>query len=79
MVPQAGLAVVSRGAVLTQADAAAGWVCRVFRDADIGVAVTLTPAAHLQVGDPVVIRLQHFRVHEDFVSECVQPNENNSG
>ena len=78
MVPQAGLAVVSRGAVLTQADAATVRVIRVFRNTNIGVAVTLASSSDLHVSNSVVIRLQHLRVHEHFVSEGVQTNENNS-
>ena len=74
MVGQAGLAVVPRGAVLAQADAAALGVLGVTGDissgkylsickkifvipwdADVGVAVTLAPAAHNEVGDGVVV------------------------
>ena len=77
VVSQASLTVVSSSAVLTQADAAAGGVRGIFRNADIGMTVTLTPASNLQVSDPVVIRFQHLRVHEHLVSESVQSDENN--
>ena len=79
VISQASLTVVSSSSVLTQADAAAGWVRGVFRNTDIGVSVTLTPPSHLQVSNPVVIRFQHLGIHEDLVSESVQSDENNPG
>ena len=100
MVGQAGLAVVPRGAVLAQADAAALGVLGVTGDissgkyllickkkniyifvvpwdADVGVAVTLAPAAHDEVGDGVVVGLQHLRVTEHLVTECIQIAQRN--
>ena len=95
MVGQAGLAVVPRGAVLAQADAAALGVlgvtgnissrkylsiCKIFVipwDADVGVAVTLAPATHDEVGDGVVVGLQHLRVTEHLVTECIQIAQRN--
>ena len=79
MVPQASLAVVSGGSVFTQTDTAAVWVIRIFGNTDVGVAVTFTSPSNLEVSDPVVVRLQHFRVHEDLVSESVETDERNSG
>ena len=55
MVGQTGLAVVARGSVFAQADAAAALVLRVAGDADVGVTVTLAPPAHYEVGDGVVV------------------------
>ena len=78
MVPQASLAVISGGSVLTQTDTATVRVIRLFGNTDIGVAVTFTAPSNLEVGDPVVVRLQHFRVHEDLVSEGVEADERNS-
>ena len=78
MVPQASLAVISGGSVLTQTDTATVRVIRLFGNTDIGVAVTFTPPSNLEVSDPVVVRLQHFRVHEHLVSEGVEADERNS-
>ena len=78
MVPQASLAVISRGSVFTQTDTATVRVIRLFRNTDIGVAVTFTPPSNLEVSDPVVVRLQHFWVHEHLVSEGVEADERNS-
>ena len=55
VVGQTGLAVVARGSVFTQADAAAALVLRVAGDADVGVTVALAPPAHYEVGDGVVV------------------------
>ena len=55
MVRQTGLAVVARGSVFAQADAAAARVLRVAGDADVGVTVALAPPAHYEVSDGVVI------------------------
>ena len=46
-------------------------------DADVGVAVTLAPAAHDEVGDGVVVGLQHLRVTEHLVTECIQIAQRN--
>ena len=78
MVPQASLAVVSGGSVFTQTDTAAVWVIRIFGNTDVGVAVTFTSPSNLEVSDPVVVRLQHFRVLEHLVSEGVEADERNS-
>ena len=78
VISQASLTVVPSGSVLTQADTAAVRVIRVFGNTNIGVAVTLASSSDLHVSDAVVIRLQHLRIHEHFVSERVQTNENNS-
>ena len=64
--------------MLTQTNATTVRVIRLFGNTNIGVAVTLAPASHLEVSDPVVVRLQHFRVHEHFVSESVEADERNS-
>ena len=64
--------------MLTQTDTATVRVIRLFGNTDIGVAVTFTAPSNLEVGDPVVVRLQHFRVHEHFVSESVETDERNS-
>ena len=79
MVPQASLAVVSGGSVLTQTNTTTVRVIRIFGNTNIGVAVTFTAPSNLEVSDPVVVRLQHFRVHEDLVSESVEADERNSG
>ena len=78
VVRQASLAVISRGSVFTQTDTATVRVIRLFRNTDIGVAVTFTPPSNLEVSDPVVVRLQHFRVHEHLVTEGVEADERNS-
>ena len=78
MVPQASLAVVSGGSVFTQTNTTTVRVIRLFGNTNIGVAVTFTSASNLEVSDPVVVRLQHFRVHEDLVSESVEADERNS-
>ena len=78
MVTQASLAVVSGGSVFTQTNTSAVRVIRVFGNTNIGVAVTFTSPSNLEVSDPVVVRLQHFRVHEDLVSESVEADERNS-
>ena len=78
VVPQTSLAVVSGGSVLTQTNTTTVRVIRVFGNTNIGVAVTFAAASHLEVSDPVVVRLQHFRVHEHFVSESVEADERNS-
>ena len=72
MVGQTGLAVVARGPMFAQADAAAARVLRVAGDADVGVTVALAPPAHYEVGDCVVIGLQHLRVSKHLVTECVE-------
>ena len=72
MVGQTCLAVVARGPVFAQTDAAACRVLRVAGDANVGVAVTLAPPAHNEVGDSVVIGLQHLRVSKHLVSEGVE-------
>ena len=77
MVGQTCLAVVARGPVFAQTDAAACRVLRVAGDADVGVAVTLAPAAHDEVGDGVVVGLQHLRVTEHLVTECIQIAQRN--
>ena len=79
VIPQTSLAVVSGGSVLTQTNATAVRVIRIFGNTNIGVAVTFTAASNLEVSDPVVVGLQHFRVHEDLVSESVEADERNSG
>ena len=78
MVPQASLAVVSGGSVFTQTNTTTVRVIRLFGNTNIGVAVTFTSPSNLEVSDPVVVRLQHFRVHEDLVSESVEADERNS-
>ena len=65
--------------MLTQTNTTAVRVIRIFGNTNIGVAVTFTAASNLEVSDPVVVGLQHFRVHEDLVSESVEANERNSG
>ena len=79
MVTQASLTVVSGGSVFTQTNTATVRIIRLFGNTDIGVAVTFTSPSNLEVSDPVVVRLQHFRVHEDLVSESVETDERNSG
>lgn len=78
VVPKTGLAVVSGGPVLTQANTRTVRVIQIFLDTNIGVAVTLTSPSNLEVSDAVVIRLQHYRVHEDLVSESVETDERDS-
>ena len=53
--------------MLAQADAAA-----VAGDADVGVTVTLAPPAHYEVGDSVVIGLQHLWVSKYLITESVE-------
>ena len=77
MIPQTSLAVVSGGSVLTQTNTTTVRVIRLFGNTNIGVAVTFTSPSNLEVSDPVVVRLQHFRVHEDLVSESVEADERN--
>ena len=72
MVRQTGLAVVASGSVFAQTDAATGRVLRVAGDADVRVTVTLAPAAHNEVGDGVVIGLQHLWVSKHLITECVK-------
>ena len=72
VVGQTGLAVVARGPVFAQTDAAAARVLRVAGDADVGVTVTLAPTAHYEVSDGVVIGLQHLGVTKHLVTKCVQ-------
>ena len=79
VIPQASLTVVSGGSVFTQTNTTTVRVIRLFGNTNIGVAVTFTSPSNLEVSDPVVVRLQHFRVHEDLVSESVETDERNSG
>ena len=72
MIGQTGLTVVAGGSVLAQADASAARVLRVARDADVGVTITLAPPAHYEVGDGVVIGLQHLWVSKHLITECVE-------
>ena len=72
VVGQTGLAVIARGPVFAQADAAAGRVLWVAGDADVRVTVTLAPPAHYEVGDGVVIGLQHLWVSKHLITECVE-------
>ena len=65
--------------MLTQTNTTTVRVIRLFGNTNIGVAVTFTSPSNLEVSDPVVVRLQHFRVHEDLVSESVEADERNSG
>ena len=58
--------------MLAQADAAAARVLRVAGDADVGVTVTLAPPAHYEVGDSVVIGLQHLWVSKYLITESVE-------
>lgn len=47
-------------------------------DAFRGVSVAFTPTADREIRDGVVIRLEHFRISENFVSEGVEPVERDS-
>ena len=78
VVPQTGLAVVSGSSVFAQTNTTTVRVIRLFGNTNIGVAVTFTSASNLEVSDPVVVRLQHFRVHEHLVTEGVKADERNS-
>ena len=46
--------------------------------ADVTVPVTLTPSAHGEMCNTVVIGLQHLRVSKHLVSESVQASKGNS-
>ena len=72
MVRQTGLAVVASGPVFAKTDAATGRVLRVAGDADVRVTITLAPAAHNEMGDGVVIGLQHLWISKHLITECVK-------
>ena len=78
VVPQTSLAVVSGGSVLTQTNTTTVRVIRLFGNTNIGVAVTFTSSSNLEVSDPVVVRLKHFRIRELLVSESVKMDKRNS-